>query len=118
MAGALQVLLGAAAGVPPLAASASPVNVTGFRATNGTATTNAATVTPTGGVGPYTYDWEYVSGDATIVVNNDASATTTFSGRVSKVVPFSSAIWRCKVTDSAANITYSNNVEVSIEMVI
>lgn len=44
------------------------------------ATTNAATATPAGALGPVTYLWTVDNGDITI--NSPTSATTTFSATV------------------------------------
>ena len=95
--------------VPALSASASPTDVSGFDTVtapdNSTATTDPTTVTPSGGVSPYTYAWTYVSG-STATVNSSTSATTTFSRTV--FIDFSgqqidrTGVYRCTVTDSAS----------------
>lgn len=46
---------------------------------NGTAHSVACTITPAGGVGPYTYAWSWLSGGATITINNGTTATATFT---------------------------------------
>lgn len=68
------------------------------------------TVTAYGGSPSYSYDWEYVSGDVQISAVSDTSATTTWQSNGTDEI-FSS-VWRCKVTDSASRIVYSDNVSI------
>ena len=78
----------------------------------GTATTFSVTASPNNGVGPYTYLWQYVSGDASTVVTSSTAATTTFSRNgTAPAGPFYSN-WQCKVTDSTGRIGYSPVVQV------
>lgn len=77
----------------------------------GTQTTNAVTATPSGGTGPYTYAWTYVSGD-TFTVNSPAAASTTFSRSLAVDDTFAGE-YRVTVTDSLA-ATASAVVAVSI----
>ena len=79
----------------------------------GTATTPAITATSLSGVGPFTYLWEYVSGDTTTVANSSTSATTTFSRAGTAISGPFQAVWNCRVTDSTGNIGYSPNVTVT-----
>lgn len=100
---------------PPLSAEASPATVSGDTLGTGTATTNASTVTPTGGTPPYTYAWELVSYDNPTPPNADSStaATSTFTQTGIGVAESYSAVWRCLVTDSTPGspfTAYSNNV--------
>lgn len=96
-------------------AVASPSAVSGAGpGTPSTVVSNTSTVTPSGGVAPYTYDWEYVSGDAAISVDADTSATTSWR-KVLAAGALASATWRCKVTDSTGQIGYSNNVLIELE---
>lgn len=98
-----------------MSASASPTLLTG--STNidgGTASTSGnATATPSGGVGPYTYAWEKVSGD-TLTVSSPTSASTGFSGTVGSGGDLS-AVYRCEVTDTGTGQTaYTNNVSIAL----
>lgn len=87
--------------------SPNPVYDAGQTGTPGgtvTVTTPAATASVTGGVGPFTYSWQYVSGDTVTSVNSPSSATTTFTrSRAAPVVDgnsnYFSGTYRCVVTD-------------------
>lgn len=77
--------------------SASPLEVEGIRFGFGVVVTDAATVTPSGGLAPFTYAWTGVSGVGT--PSNPTSATTTFthapgSGETE------TGVFQCQVTDS------------------
>lgn len=82
--------------VQPLTASASPATVYGSAATS-PIISGSATVTPSGGIGPYTYSWARTSGSGSIT--SSTSATTTFSD-VLAPDSSSSGVFRCTVTDS------------------
>lgn len=110
MTGVLCAIAGAGAGgSPALSASASPTTVSGFDTVvapdSSTATTDPTTVTPTGGVAPYTYSWAFVSGN-TATINSPTSATTTFTRSVfldtAGQSVFRTGVYRCTVTDSAS----------------
>lgn len=89
---------------PPMTAAASPVSVSGTAdsASPVPVTTNAVTVTPSGGTGPYTYAHSVLSylGGGTLSFSNAASATTTVT--LTSVPPGDSEIatLRCTVTDA------------------
>ena len=71
------------------------------------------TVSVSGGSGTgYTYLWEKVSGDANTTVSS-ATNSSVFWNR--SFVGFNTwvSVWRCKVTDSLGNITYTPNVTVT-----
>lgn len=79
----------------------------------GTLTTNTVTVTPSGGLAPYTYAWTRISGDTSTTCNSPSSASTNWSATVGAVNPDRNSTWRCRVTDSASQI-FDVNVSVSI----
>lgn len=64
----------------PLTVSASPTSVSGTQSGEGpiTVNTSSTTATPSGGLGPFTYSWAYVSGGISASANSPASATTSF----------------------------------------
>lgn len=70
-----------------------------------------ATVGVTGGVSPYTYQWEVFSGGFWINYVGTGATTNTITG----LVP---GIYRCEVTDAAATVATSNSEIVSEPAVI
>lgn len=94
-------------------ASVNPFSVIGTILGTGAVTTDSATVTPSGGTGPYTYAWAYVSGYASFTTNSPTSATTTWTGSITLPGQDRSAVYRCTVTDSLA-ATASVTIGVSI----
>lgn len=81
--------------------TASPSSVSGPGATDFT------TATPSNGLAPFTYFWQYVSGTLGIIATNADAASTAFSG------PPGVALFRCLVTDASGATGYSNNVTVN-----
>jgi len=99
-----------------LAATTTPTYVDGYEMAPGTPISGSAVCTPTGGVTPYSYEWEYVSGDTGLTLTNQYASVTSwsftnsFSSFASK-----SAVYRCKVTDNAATVAYGDNVSIYLE---
>jgi hypothetical protein len=119
MTGVLSVILGASNA--PLSASLFPSTVNGseFVLASGTVAvtviTESVTATASGGQAPYTYLWEYVSGD-TATATTGTSASTTFSRTVTQTSPFlvtRTGLYRCRVTDALSTIAYTGNVTVN-----
>lgn len=75
-------------------------------------TSDAVTVTATGGTGPYTYAWTRVSGSSAISAGTPSADATTFSANVPKNLE-RIGVWRCTVTDSLAATA---SVDVSVEL--
>lgn len=80
--------------------------------------TSEATITATGGTGPYTYFWQRISGDSAIIPVSTTSATISFTANAPKNQPLE-AVWVCTITDSVlatfqvavtANIMYENGL--------
>lgn len=103
--------------------SGGSTSVSGFSTRLGagskTVTTSSASVgTVVGGTSPYSYLWEYVSGD-TFTPNTSTSNTTTFSKiltvAVGEIVE-ATGVYRCRVTDSATNVIYGPNCTVFAQL--
>jgi chitodextrinase len=72
-------------------------------------------VTASGGSGSgYTYAWQYVSGDTATSVSSPTSNSTQWTRTISSYFTDYTSVWRCRVTDSVGNITYSPNVTVTL----
>jgi hypothetical protein len=119
MSGIQMALMGA---VSSFSAAAAPATVTGagfvLGPGNAVAITDTTTATPTGGTSPYTYAWQYVSGD-TATVTSASSAATTFSRSVfmspgDPTVELS-GVYRCQVTDNNSTVVFTNNVTVDTQ---
>lgn len=106
MSGALLALAASVSGAQPLSATIGAGQIiSGGTTADINFSTN--TVTPTGGVAPYTYAWSWI--------NTTGTATKTFSGSSTAVTVtprFTGATagttntgeLRCQVTDSASNV--------------
>lgn len=83
---------------------------------NCTAYSAYATASVSGGIGPFTYSWQYVSGTA-MTVSAATSATTRWSKSCPPSTPYT-AYYRCQVTDTGISpnvVVYSANVLVDVE---
>lgn len=86
--------------VPPLSVTVSPTGVNGDTFNYGTAVTNNATATPSGGLAPYTYSWARV-GAGSGTVDSPSAASTGFI-RVMGVEETAVETFRVTVTDSTS----------------
>lgn len=96
---------------PYLTVSISPTVASGTSGA-GICTSNNVTAGASGGTGPYTYSWTYVSG-TTMTLSSTTAATINFSHLVSSGTPNVGATYRCTVTDSLGN-TGSDTVDVDL----
>jgi chitodextrinase len=69
-------------------------------------------VTASGGAGGYSYAWQYVSGDTLTTVVSPSSNSTVWSRPAGSLSVHYISLWRCRVSDSAGNVTYTGNVTV------
>ena len=118
MSGIMMALMGAS-GIP-LSVSGGSTSVSGSSTILGagtkTVTTSSASVgTVSGGSTPYSYLWEYVSGDS-FTPNTSTSSSTTFSRNITVAVGESvtaTGVYRCRVTDAASRVAYGPDCTVS-----
>lgn len=102
---------------PALSVSLSGTSVTATLTGSGTATTTPTiTATPSGGTAPYTYNWQYISGDLSVYPTNPTSSSTDFAQFGSPEFTYISN-YRCVVTDSASNTVNSATVGITIDFV-
>lgn len=96
---------------PPLSVSVAPASLYG----TGYNLTDPATATVTGGVPPYTYSWQRLSGSTNILANDPTAAETPFYWDGPLSGPPKLSTWRCTVTDSASTVVNSSNVQVTFD---
>lgn len=102
--------------VAQLAATASPSTIAGSGNTSIITTSQNATATATGGVGPFTYAWTRGSTIGDIQAVSPSAASTVF--RATGIGPGATwdAIFICTVTDTATGQTVAtNSVDVAID---
>lgn len=88
---------------PPLSASA-PSEVDNSVYTPNPTFANvsvSATITPSGGQSPYTYQWTKQSGDSRITIGSSTMATTSFNARLKQSQAYATYSWT--VTDANGN---------------
>lgn len=89
-----------------LTASASPTSVSGSQSTpvggptSINITTNATTVTPVGGVAPYTYSWALIASNGAWQIGSASSATSNFTAPSVVRNGTRTGTFRCTVTDA------------------
>lgn len=82
-----------------------------------TVTSDNATCVPAGGVGPYSFNWQFVSGSSLIhLAFPSYAATQKFFAQ--GVAPTDvSAVWRCVVADSRGVFAFSNTFTVHLQII-
>ena len=74
-------------------------------------------VQASGGVAPYSYAWQRVSGHQfTFAQSPTSSSTIWYVSGGTLFPPIKSSIWRCQVTDAANTSVFTPNVSVSIDV--
>lgn len=75
-------------------------------------------VTASGGVPPYAYVWQKVSGNAQTQAVSPSAASTRWHlvGSVPPNPVVKASVWRCQVTDAASSSVVTSNVSVSIDI--
>jgi len=109
VAGAWKQVFGAA-----LSATVSPSSASGTGVGGGTVITNSVTVSPSGGLGPYSHSWAFLSGDSAIYPLSPTNIPLCVwaRGTLSGAATFN-ATWRDTITDSSGQV-FQISVPVTI----
>lgn len=82
--------------------------------------TAASTVTPVNGVGPYTYQWQFISetnpGDFGHTIATTPNAAATTFQRAFNAYGVAVSKWMCNVADVRGLVVQSNEVEVTLTL--
>lgn len=76
-----------------------------------TYTSEAVTVTASGGTGPYTYSWVRLSGASSVYATTPTAAVTAFEASI--CFGARGAVFRCTVTDS---LSATASVDISVSL--
>ena len=106
---------GGTGSVGPLTVVASPDSVYGFNYGIGTVVSDAVVLDISGGTPPYTVNWTLVSGSVAIYPTDDDGEVTYFAADINNTLV--SGVWKAVVTDGAATVVDSNNVNITLESV-
>lgn len=102
----------------PALSSSSSASTSSGNATSAcgpqTVFTNAVTAVTSGGCGGYSYSWQFISGDSSIVPINANAQVTGFQRFTPNDGVTYSANYHCSVTDACGNHVFTGNVAVSI----
>lgn len=112
MSGAIAAMLG---GAPTFSATVVPSTASGLGVAPATIqTVTVANVVVQGGVPPYTYSWQYVSGSTSIYARNPSSDFTRFAAYLPSSATLT-AVYKCVVTDALATAIDSTTITVTID---
>lgn len=102
-----------------LVVKCTPLSLYGFKYGFGSIRTSGPSVAMvSNAIGSVTYIWEYVSGNTEILPEQGDNASTRF-GVYADLMPHTyQAVWRCKATDSASNVGYSEEVLITLEALL
>jgi hypothetical protein len=95
-------------------ATASPGGISTSVFGLSSASSQSVTVTPFGGVAPFTYAWVRTSGDTTITANTPSSGTSWFDVTGLALGEYNTAVFRCTVTDSTGGTPLTTTVDVTV----
>jgi len=108
------VLLGQGAGGGSLAVALSAYSTYKFSINVYEVTSDAIVATPSGGTGPYTYEWQHASGSVEITPDAPTAASTTFTADFDYLGQYYTSSYVCKATDSLGAFGYSAPVSVNL----
>lgn len=88
--------------------------------TSGIITVGPATMVVVGGVGPFAYQWEYLSGSTQITADSPTSASSDFTGTGVPAGELLVTYFQGRVTDTATGLEQvsSGVLEVTVERLI
>lgn len=107
---------GGGGGSQTLSVSKNAGNLTGSAVGGSTPPTTSQTITATasGGTAPYSYQWEYVSGDTGVLLANVSDREAYWYLANGDRPSSRTAIWRCKATDAIGNYGYTSNSQITL----
>ncbi|NRA41704.1 MAG: hypothetical protein HRU21_05265 [Pseudomonadales bacterium] len=92
--------------VDPLSVTITPSETFGRSSTNGFVVTAPVSATPSGGRGPFSYEWSFVSGSQG-AITSPLTASTAFSLFLPEGAS-AEAVYRCTVTDNLGTVATSD----------
>jgi len=98
-----------------MTAAAAPDTISGTGASPGLVniTTSSTTATPTGGIGPYNFNWSLTPDMGYWTIDSPTAATTTATAHYVSSGELVSASLSCQVTDSIGSTALTNDVSAT-----